>query len=142
MPMDNFEKAEILGGISWLHILSCIYIISCFTNVAIACFLSFVNMIQNIRATPMFVYSTDGQSCPALHNSSLSSEFFKVFEESTRKFLKYFSFLAFYTVVINKRLYFHSTTNHLNQRIQNKLWGFFSKLFAKLEIVLTVRWEF
>ena len=69
--MDNFEKAEILGGISWLHILSCIYIISCFTNVAIACFLSFVNMIQNIRATPMFVYSTDGQSCPVLHNSSL-----------------------------------------------------------------------
>ena len=70
MPMDNFEKAEILGGISWLHILSCIYIISCFTNVAIACFLSFVNMIQNIRATPM-LYSTDGQSCPVLHNSSL-----------------------------------------------------------------------
>ena len=66
--MDNFEKAEILGGISWLHILTCI---SCFTNVAIACFLSFVNMIQNIRATPMFVYSTDTQSCPALHNSSL-----------------------------------------------------------------------
>ena len=30
--MDNFEKAEILGGISWPYIFSCIYIILCFTN--------------------------------------------------------------------------------------------------------------
>ena len=94
MPMDNFEKAEILGGISWLHILSCIYIILCFTNVAIVCFLSFVNMIQNIRATPMFVYSTDGQSCPALHNSSLmfrSSHFsFLIFGDKVTKIRKYY----------------------------------------------------